>query len=247
MLEKIRGLNFKKTFVTKSLLMQDTTKTIDIIAISFDRNSGEFIFSVNFYLLSVIFLLLLIFFMVFRSWLKKNYSIKETEFELTAAFTKTKFKVQRNTENLKIANRIYTELMTRKAAILFEEDKDVIKEVYDSWYNLFGIIRNEIKEVPGQYLIDHDPTEALIGLSMDILNEGLRPHLTTYQAKFRRWYTDALEKDKNKDKSPQEIQRQYPEYESLVVSMKEVNIILIEFAKELKKLIKGEERQKKIA
>ena len=81
--------------------MQDTTKTIDIIAISFDRNSGEFIFSVNFYLLSVIFLLLLIFFMVFRSWLKKNYSIKETEFELTAAFTKTKFKVQRNTENLK--------------------------------------------------------------------------------------------------------------------------------------------------
>lgn len=227
--------------------MQDTTKNMDIIAISFDRNTGEFIFSLNYHLLLGILLLLLIIFLVFHFWLKRDYSIKDAEFELTAAFTKTKFKVQRNTENLKIANRIYTELVTRKAAIPFEEDKDVIKEVYDSWYKLFSIIRDEIKEVPGQYLIGHDPTEALIGLSMDILNKGLRPHLTTYQAKFRRWYTDALAKDENKNKSPQEIQRQYPDYAPLVESMKEVNIILIDFAGELKKLIKGEGKRKKTA
>ena len=59
------------------------------------------------------------------------------------------FKVKRNTENLFIANRIYLELVTRKAALPFDEDNDVIVEVYDSWYTLFSTIREEIKNVPG--------------------------------------------------------------------------------------------------
>ncbi len=152
---------------------------------------------------------------------------------------KLKVKVERNNENLFIANRIYIELTTRKAAIPFDEDNDVIAEVYDSWYKLFGIIREEIKSVPGRYLKDHDPTTALIGLTTKILNEGLRPHLTLYQARFRKWYEEEIARPENKQLSPHEIQMKYPDYKNLVDSIKQVNKTLTEFANELNKLIKG--------
>lgn len=152
---------------------------------------------------------------------------------------KVKVKVERNSENLFIANRIYIELTTRKAAIPFDEENDVIAEVYDSWYTLFGIIREEIKNVPGKYLKDHDPTSALIGLTTRILNEGLRPHLTVYQAKFRKWYEGEISRAENKHLSPQAIQQKYPDYKNLVTSIKLVNKTLTKFTEELNKLIKG--------
>ena len=152
---------------------------------------------------------------------------------------KAVFKVERNHENLYIANRIYIELTTRKAAIPIDENNDSIEEIYDSWYNLFGIIRDEIKTVPGKYLKDHDPTSALIGLTRKILNEGLRPHLTEHQAKFRKWIEREKVKKENENLSPQEIQAKYPDFANLVVSMKAVNLILANYANELDKLIKG--------
>lgn len=169
---------------------------------------------------------------------KKNFKIHEMSVDISAK-PKVTFKVKRNTENLFIANRIYLELITRKAALPFDEDNDVISEIYDSWYELFKIIRNEIKDVPGEYLLSHNPTEELIGLTIRILNEGLRNHLTKYQARFRKWYKTESEKDENKLLSPQRIQEQYPEYENLVSDLKSVNQILMDYSDELKKLIKG--------
>ena len=169
---------------------------------------------------------------------KKNFKIHEMSVDISAK-PKVTFKVKRNTENLFIANRIYLELITRKAALPFDEDNDVISEIYDSWYELFRIIRNEIKDVPGEYLLSHNPTEELIGLTIRILNEGLRSHLTKYQARFKKWYKIESEKDENKLLSPQRIQEQYPEYENLVSDLKSVNQILMDYSDELKKLIKG--------
>lgn len=40
-------------------------------------------------------------------------------------------------EDIQIAHQIWTELVTRKAAIPFNPDDDVIVEIYDSWYALF--------------------------------------------------------------------------------------------------------------
>lgn len=73
----------------------------------------------------------------------------------------------------------------------------------------------------------------------DILNEGLRPHLTTYQAKFRKWYDVQIKLESNKLKSPQEIQRQYHDYKNLIDSIIEVNEVLISYAKQLRKIING--------
>ena len=44
-----------------------------------------------------------------------------------------------NTQDLNIAHQIWTELVTRKAAIPIDPEHDVIHEVYDSLYHLFGI------------------------------------------------------------------------------------------------------------
>lgn len=150
-----------------------------------------------------------------------------------------KFKVQRDTTNLYIAHRIYLELMTRKAALEFEDGKDVVVEVYDSWYKLFGVIRDEIKGLPGNYLQGHRKANELVKLTVEILNEGLRPHLTTYQADFRRFYANAKDSPENKTKSPQEIQLNYPKYGELIADMLKVNKVLKEYADQLQKLIKG--------
>lgn len=217
---------------------KDTTTIVDIISLSFDTSTWEVSFTLNWIILLILLVILLIIIAIWRGWFRQHYSIYDMEVEISGT-PKTTFKVQRNTENLKIANRIYTELVTRKAAMLIEEEKDVIIEVYNSWYKLFGIVRDEIKNVPGNYLKNHDATEALIGLSTKILNDGLRPHLTTYQAKFRRWYSGAVEDSANKKLSPQEIQKKYPDYQELIESMKEVNNTLIGYAEELRVLIKG--------
>jgi len=70
-----------------------------------------------------------------------------------------------------------------------------------------------------------------------VLNEGLRPHLTRFQGKFRKWYAKELDKDENTELSPQEIQAKYPEFKELIKSMKEVNILLRTYAEELNKFI----------
>ena len=149
------------------------------------------------------------------------------------------FKITRNVKNLFIANRIYIELVTRKAALPFDEDNDVIVEVYNSWYALFSAIREEIKNIPRKYLQTHNPTEELVGLTVSILNDVLRDHLTKYQAKFRRWYNIESEKTGNQTVSPQDLQKRYTDYDNLITDLKEVNSVLINYSDELIKLIKG--------
>lgn len=124
--------------------------------------------------------------------------------------------------------------MTRKVGLLFEEDKDVIVEVYNSWYSLFGIIRDLLKEIEPRKK-DKD-LEKLENVLVQTLNYGLRPHLTKWQAKYRRWYNQEIEKETNNELSPQEIQKKYKKYDELICDLKETNKQMVQFAEELKKL-----------
>ena len=67
-----------------------------------------------------------------RLCLRGLKSFNTEEITITEPFTKTKVKLKANIEDKKIAHKIWTELITRKAALPFERDKDVITEVYDS-------------------------------------------------------------------------------------------------------------------
>ena len=140
-----------------------------------------------------------------------------------------------NKEVSKIAHKTLVEIMTRKVGLTFEEDKDVIVEVYNSWYKLFEIIRELLKNVEPNKKDKN--VEKLEDILIKTLNEGLRPHLTKWQAKFRRWYDIELKKEENNKVPPQEIQKRYEEYDNLVKDLKNTNEKMVQFAQELKKLI----------
>jgi hypothetical protein len=149
------------------------------------------------------------------------------------------YAIVRNYQNIEIAYRIHVELITRKAALPIDEQHDVITEVYNSWYTLFQTTREELKALSGELLLNNSVSNDLIRLLIDVLNKGLRPHLTEYQAKYRKWYNEALSADGNKGLSPQQIQMKYEHYAPLISSMKEVNQLLIEYAKKLNEIAMG--------
>ena len=212
----------------------------NIIDFSFDKVNGTFSLNLNIWAL-----LLLVATYLFINYLIKRYrknaaverNIQPIKLKYTLGGVEVEYEIIRNYQNIEISHKIYIELITRKAAIQIEEEKDVIVEIYNSWYSLFQITRKELKSIDGRLLKDNNTSSQLVELLTDILNKGLRPHLTEYQAKFRKWYSEQLEV--NKYLSPQQIQSKYEEIEPLMRSMKEVNSTLIEYSIQLKKIIDG--------
>jgi hypothetical protein len=142
-----------------------------------------------------------------------------------------------NNEDVQIAHRIWTELITRKAAQPIDIENDVIVEIYNSWYALFGRVRQLISDIPGHMLRKEKSTQELVRIATQTLNNGLRPPLTRWQARFRHWYDKCP--SPVKEKCPQDCQREFPEYEQLIADLKTVNGQLIQYAAELEKIIHG--------
>lgn len=151
-----------------------------------------------------------------------------------------KVKIKPNYQDMQIAYNLWIELSTRKIGLELDLDNDVIKEIYDSWYDFFKLTRELIKDIPVSKIRKDESTKELVRIAIEVLNEGLRPHLTKWQARFRRWYNTEIEREENKNLSPQEIQKKYPEYEKLTKEMIEVNHQLIEYRKILRQLAMGE-------
>ena len=145
-------------------------------------------------------------------------------------------KIKPNHEVKQIAHKAWSELATRKAGLYYDREHDVVVEVYNSWYQLFSEIRSLIKEIPATHL-KQDDTKKLANLLVDALNKGMRPHLTKWQAKFRRWYDAEIVKDYNAEKTPQEIQQQYPLYDEMLRELIIINHQLVAYTIEIKKLV----------
>lgn len=139
----------------------------------------------------------------------------------------------------RVAYQAWVEIQTRKAGLLFDDEHDVIAEIYDSWYQLFGVLRALSKSIPAECYAGDDDACKLVNVLLESLNDGLRPHLTRWQARFRRWYATAAEKDGATNRSPQEIQRDFPEYARLVDDLKAVNKRFVDFATDLHRLAQG--------
>lgn len=147
-----------------------------------------------------------------------------------------KLKMKINDDDRQIAYKIWVELSTRKIGLPIELDQDVIAEVYDSWYTFFSVTRELVKDVPVKKY-QRDSTAKIVGLSIEVLNEGLRPHLTKWQAKFRRWYDHAAAMESNKGKSPQEIQKDFPDFDRLSGDLLAVNKRLIAYRDRMHDLV----------
>lgn len=183
-------------------------------------------------LMGIIFLSLLgvIFYKVIKKTIGKKFKVVNMNISI-AKIGNVSIEINKNIS--KIAHKAWIEIMTRKVGLVFEEDKDVIVEVYNSWYQLFGIIRDLLKDIePKRRDLNMEKLEDIL---IKVLNDGLRPHLTKWQAKFRKWYENQSMQHENL--SPQEIQRKYSEYNELISDLKETNKQMVQFAEELKKLI----------
>lgn len=161
--------------------------------------------------------------------LHKN-SIYIDEVELGIG-TNSKVKIKFSREDREIAYKLWVEMSTRKIILPFDEENDVIVEVYDSWYSFFGIARGLLKDIPVEKL---NSSKQLISVTDRVLNKCLRPHLTKWQARFRKWYN--LQLDSNPDLTPQEIQYTYPHYNELVKELKAINKNIDYYGEVLKKL-----------
>lgn len=148
--------------------------------------------------------------------------------------TNSSIKLKYNSKEKDIAYKLWVEISTRKIGLKFDEENDVITEVYDSWYEFFKIARELMKEIP---VNNSSNVIRLTDLTEKVLNQGLRPHLTKWQARYRKWYDGNAQK--NTDESPQEIQRKYPFYDELLADLKKTNEEMIEYKNILLEIAKG--------
>ena len=132
--------------------------------------------------------------------------------------------------------KLHVQLVTRKAALPFDHGQDVISDVLSSLFELFGVARNLLLEMPPASRNDQYGVANLI---IRVLNSGVRPVLTRWHAEYRRWWDAALTHADNAARSPQEIQRDYPRYTELVEDLARMNTELSKFSDQLASIASG--------
>lgn len=217
-------LPFKDTMVCHK------KRIMDVFKLHFDENCNIIIqISIWFIIIVVI-----IFSFIYFFFIKKGHKYGLVKLDIKLGNVGS-VEFRPNKTDLQVAHRIWTELVTRKAAIPIDKENDIIEEIYDSWYALFQKIREFISEIPAELIRKNQSTNEIVRIATQTLNEGLRPHLTMWQARFRTWSNS--KKDKMMDMTPQEFQQEYPQYKDIIDDILKVNKQLIQYATELKKII----------
>lgn len=129
-----------------------------------------------------------------------------------------------------IAWKMYLQLKTRKAALPFDEKNDVIIEVFDSLHEIFPITRvilSELKPHKGE------AQKSIADFILRVLNDGVRPLLTRWHAKYQMWWSEATNAPEHKGKFPQEVQCLFPQYTELTTDLRRMNDELAKYAEEL--------------
>jgi hypothetical protein len=181
----------------------------------------------------------------FLIWLLVKYRKKYrvTSVNITLPFSLGNITCEPTEEDRIVAWKLYTQLKTRKAALVFDEDYDVIADVYDSLYEIFPISRDLLMNLP---LYEIERESSIANLVLRVQNDGLRPHLTKWQSTFRKWWDNAIKDTNNKDISPQEIQKKYPKYTELITELKKMNTELIKYAEDLLNIAKPQVKKANI-
>lgn len=171
-----------------------------------------------------------------RRWFKRW---KPVRFRL--ALIGVECEITPNDETAQVAHQAYVELVTRKAALPFDEQHDAVSEVYDSWYALFGELRKLARTISAREVRDEAALCSLLDLLTDVLNKGLRPHLTRWQGPYRSWLKHERTDDPRSPESA--LQRKFPEYEELVADLKGTNAMLTELTVKLGQLAHGKDSE----
>jgi hypothetical protein len=210
-----------------------------LLSITWSSLEWSLSISISYIIILVILAIIVIILLIsYSNWniFGKSFDIDHAEFGLG----NQKIKLKPTYTDKQVAYAIWVELSTRKIGLPIDFDNDVISEIYDSWYNYFSVTRELIKGVPVNRFKD-DSTQQIIKMSIAVLNDGLRPHLTQWQARFRAWHNKKL-KAYEKDESdtvidPQSLQQQFPEYQKLKEDMERVNANLIAYRNRMRELV----------
>jgi len=175
-------------------------------------------------------LVLLLVFIIIYHFIRVMYYIfnnKLTKIKVkTITVSNVTIEIECNRKVRNLAHNAWVELITRKIALPFDEDNDVIVEIYNSWYQIFPEFRKMIKELSD---VNDSDVEKLVSILLRVINVELRGHLTKYQARFRKWYENA----DYKELEPQEIQKKYPKYTELILDLIKVNNEIINLTNQL--------------
>ncbi len=192
-------------------------------------------------ILVIIILLGIIVFLIIKYFNKKSLKNKNNNIQIvesTLGIGNNTITLRPNYEDLQIAYKLWVELSTRKIGLKIDFENDVISEIYDSWYDFFKLTRELIKNIPVSKIRQNRSTNKLVDISVDVLNIGLRPHLTKWQSRFRCWYNNKI-KNIKETQSPQDLQKKFPHYKDLIEDMNEVNQNLINYCNLLEKIYKN--------
>ena len=206
----------------------------DLIAVVLDADLN-LSFQISLLPAILVAIVLLIAILVLRQMAHRRLS----DFEIDSAemgLGDAKFIFKPNDTDRQIAYSIWVELSTRKIGLPIDPDDDVIAEIYDSWYSFFGVTREMIKDIPVSK-VRSDSTSKIVDLSVEVLNEGLRPHLTKWQARFRHWYEHQTEDVADID--PQAMQKKFPLYDELMEDLLAVNGKLTAYRNKMNELVRG--------
>jgi len=142
----------------------------------------------------------------------------------------------RDPEAFRIAYQLWVEMTTRKLGLPIDPSQDLISECYDSWYAFFKAARELIKSIPLHKNPRSVEMRDLVWLSQAVLNDGLRPHLQRWQARFRRWHA-GTDDPENRTCAPQETQQLFPDWAELCADLLSTNQRLIAYVSALETMI----------
>lgn len=219
----------------------ETEKTTELISLALNKDHS-FLLTVSPWAVGIIILLCVVFVLIkwlFGKWHGPSFEIDQAEMGLGTG----KITFKPNLKDQQIAYAIWVELSTRKIGLPIDLDHDVIVEIYDSWFNFFSVTRDLIKDIPINK-VKGASTQKIIKLSIGVLNDGLRPHLTSWQARFRYWYEKEIAKS-GEDIDPQAIQARYSKFEELKTDLLTVNNRLIKYRDKMRELVMGQDNTKK--
>jgi hypothetical protein len=209
----------------------------EIELVSIILRDGSLLVQIHFFTIGIFIIILLLIWLLtdktFQFFNNNKIEIEKAELGLGGGT----ITIKPNNKDRQVAYSIWVELSTRKIGLPIDLEDDVIIEIYNSWYEFFKITRELIKDVPATQ-IKSNSTQAIVNLSIEILNEGIRPHLGKWQARFRHWYEAQLAINPT-DIDPQELQKKYPHYKELQTEMRELNNNLISYRSKMYELVRS--------
>lgn len=216
----------------------ETDTTISLLNLVFDTSKHEIVVHANAWLILCAAAVLGVTLFILRGRVGRWARSMEFD-EAVIGIGNGKMKLRPNNTDRQVAYQVWVELSTRKIGLEIDLEHDVVSEIYDSWHTFFGVTRDLIKSVPVTKVTDKS-TQKIINMSIAVLNEGLRPHLTRWQARFRGWYQHQMEQAERKGLEPQLVQREFPAYAELQADLLNVNARLIAYRAAMRALVYGE-------